>query len=370
MVGVYSYSTRAGERWLWKADVNGRLGKRKGYLRQKDAADARALWVAEQLRGLGLAGGRGKTCGAFWKDDWTPRLRAKVAAGELRSSTAAQYERDVRVHLEPAFGSRRLADVTVEDVERFADRLAAGGLSSDTVRRVVNTLGYSLKLARRWRLIAFNPVTDAEKPKPRRRRPHLPTLADVERLAGLMPTRESRGLVLFAAQTGVRKSECFGLRWSSVDLTEGDERVRIVEQFYKGELVPSTKTSAGSREIILAPRAAAVLRELSVSQQIEGRPNPLGLVFPSPAGAHWLDTNFDRRVWGPARRAAGLPELTFHTLRYFYVSHVRAQGLAAPITEQLTGHADERTHRGYTRPIAGTEGAIREALGRAFGGAA
>jgi integrase len=60
----------------------------------------------------------------------------------------------------------------------------------------------------------------------------------------------------------------------------------------------------------------------------------------------------------------------FHTLRYFWISHVRAQGLAGAITEQLVGHADERTHRGYTRPIPGTESAIREARGRAFGGAA
>lgn len=54
-------------------------------------------------------------------------------------------------------------------------------------------------------------------------------------------------------------------------------------------------------------------------------------------------------------------------LRYFYVSHVRAQGLAAAITEQLAGHVDERTHRGYTRPIPGTEPMIRAALEEAFG---
>lgn len=87
-----------------------------------------------------------------------------------------------------------------------------------------------------------------------------------------------------------------------------------------------------------------------------------------PTGAHWLDTNFDRRVWKRARDEAGLPDLTFHTLRYFYVSHVRAQGLASALTEQLVGHVDERTHQGYTRPIAGTEPVIRAALTAAFGG--
>jgi hypothetical protein len=56
----------------------------------------------------------------------------------------------------------------------------------------------------------------------------------------------------------------------------------------------------------------------------------------------------------------------FHTPRYFFVSMVRAQGLATAITEQLVGHMDDRTHRGYTRPIPGTEPVIRDALALAF----
>lgn len=226
--GVYPYETRRGLRYFWKAEVNGRLGKRKGYLREKDAAAARVSWISEQLQGLGLVSGRSKTVGAFLEQDWIPLVRAKAARGEFRSSTAKQYERDARVHLLPTFGKRRLTDVTVEDVERFRDALSAN-LSPDSVRRVVLTLGYSMALARKWRLITFNPVTEAEKPRPRRRTPELPTLEDVRRLADLMPTPETRGLVLFAAFTGCRKSECFALRWANVDLTEGIERVRIVE---------------------------------------------------------------------------------------------------------------------------------------------
>jgi integrase len=139
-----------------------------------------------------------------------------------------------------------------------------------------------------------------------------------------------------------------------------------VEQFYKGEHVPATKTRAGSREIVLSPAAAEAIREQSVAQQLDGRPNHAGLVFPAPGGGHWHDSNWHRRVWQQAREKAGLPEMKFHTLRYFFVSTVRSQGLASSITEQLVGHSDERTHRGYTRPLPGSEQTIREALRRAF----
>ena len=90
------------------------------------------------------------------------------------------------------------------------------------------------------------------------------------------------------------------------------------------------------------------------------------LVFPSPWGGHWLDTNFDRRICKRAREAAGMPTLRFHDLRYVYTSYVRNSGLPLAITEQLVGHQDDRTHRGYTRPIPGTEDVTREALDRAF----
>jgi integrase len=305
----------------------------------------------------------------FVKDDYIPRLEARVAQGELRSSTATQYKRDIRNHLLPEFGPYRLDQIDVEQVERFRDKLTRRGLSNDSIKRVITTLGYTLKLARKWRLIQYNPVADADKPRARRRTPTLPTVDGIERLARAMPTRETTALVLFAAFTGARKSECFALRWSDIDLTRGKETARIVRQFYKGELVDETKTPAGAREIILAPRAARALRELSVAQQVDERENPHGLVFPSPRGSYWLDSNFDRRVWQKARTKAKLPELTFHTLRYFYISMVRAQGLPNAITEQLVGHVDERTHRGYTRPIPGTEPLIRAALASAFGSA-
>ena len=316
-VGVYPYETKQGTRWMWKADVNGVRNKGKGFVSQKAAAAARALWIARQHEGLGLTEGRGKTVEAFVAGDWLPRRKALVERGELRSSTVALNEADVRNHVLPTLGKRRLRDVTVEDVERLGDGLK---LSPDSAKRVLNTLSLVFKLAVKYRHVPYNPVRDADKPKARRRQLDLPTLADVHRLADLAPTQVIRALTLTAAFTGIRKSEAFALRWPNVDLTEGAELALVVEQFYKGELVPSAKTEASDREIVLSPQAAAVLRELSVGYGFDDLPNPHGLVFPSPTGVRWRDSNFDRRVWSPMRDAAGLPGITFHVLRYFFVS--------------------------------------------------
>lgn len=348
-------------------EVNGQIYSQRGFGTEKAAAEWIAARKAEVLQGYGV-GGRGMTFAQFVDDEFLPARRAKVKQGGLRSSTLTQNESDLRRHLVPAFGKLPLSEIDVREVERLGHRLSQRGLSNWTVKRVLLTLGVVLKLARKYRYIAFNPVTDADKPTVEPSRASIPTLDQVYAVADATPNRETRALILFVALSGCRKSEAFGLRWANVDLTDGDERVRIVEQVYQGEWVDQTKTRAGSREILLAAPVVEVLRELAVAQQVDDRPNPHGLVFPSPRGGPWLATNWDRRVWIPAREAVGLPDLKLHTLRSFYTSHVRAQGLPVSITEQLVGHVDERTHRGYTRPIAGSEPMIREALARAFRG--
>jgi integrase len=364
--GVHSRRTAKGEeRFFWQFEYEGAAYKKHGYLRAKDAADAMAAKKSEVQQGIGIAEGRGATFGQVAKS-WLVRLHMQAARGERRSSTVKQYERDLRNHLLPTLERRRVADVRTDVVEQLSARLTEEGLSPDTARRVVNTLGYVMRHARRHNLIAFDPVSDADKPKPRRRRPDVISLADLHRLADKMPSRETKALVLIAAYTGARKSELFALEWADVDLTEGAERLVITKQFYKGELVDQTKTRAGAREVILAPQAADVLRELSVAQQVDDRKNLHGLVFPATRGGYWRDSTFFP-VWNKARTAAQLSATRMHDLRYFHISHVRTRsGLPTAVTEQLVGHTDDRTHQDYTRPVPGMEQPIREGLGRAF----
>ena len=295
----------------------------------------------------------------------TPRgtRRPRRASHQHR---AAQYKRDIRNHLLPEFGPYRVDDIDVERIERFRDKLTADGLSNDTVRRIVTTLGYTLKLARKWRLIAHNPVSDADKPGNTTEETHAPESSGrrTSREGNAEPrdvgTRSLRRLLRRAEVRMLRPS--LDRRRSRAAQRDSPDRSAVLQRRARR----GNEDLASARETLLAPRAARALHELSVAQQVDARPNPHGLVFPSPRGSYWRDSNFDRRIWQKARSKAKLPDLTFHTLRYFYISMVRAQGLPTALTEQLVGHVDERTHRGYTRPIPGTEPLIRAALAAAF----
>jgi hypothetical protein len=70
---------------------------------------------------------------------------------------------------------------------------------------------------------------------------------------------------------------------------------------------------------LLAERLASRLEQARAEQRVDT--NPLGLVFPSPAGKHWRTSNYGRQVLKPAYLAAGWRDVngnghwTWHSLR-------------------------------------------------------
>jgi integrase len=364
--GVYKRKTTHGTVYDIAVRMPGKsnpVWERGKWTNLEDANRRRLSLLHEVHHGHDPFGSKPRTLADFAENDWLPRVRASASQGNLEASTVYTYERDLRGHIIPAFGATRLDRIGVEQIERWQDSLSADNYSNWTVRRLVTTLGNVLDLARRRKIIAANPVGDVEKPSARRRRePVVLSLEQVYKLADAAESIDERNLVLTAAFTGARISELFGLRWQHVDLDGSPPALVIAEQVYQGVHKDRAKTPSGYREVILPPPAVDGLR----SQQIEGRHSERGIVFPAPEGGYWRASNFNRRQWRAIREAATLPELHFHDLRHFYVSHVRNAGLPTSITEQLVGHSDERTHRGYTHAVPGTEQVIYEGLTRAF----
>jgi integrase len=379
--GVYVRELASGKVYDYRytgVDGKGHWCKPRGIYRSAiEARDARAERIRE-VRG-GIVRAESVTLRDF-APRWLAKLDARVVNGEIRSSTADGYRRDLETAL-GVLGDLHLRRIGVEQIEGLRDTLEARGtLANSTVRRIMTTVGYPLELAVKWGRIDFNPVRLAELPPVHPHEPELPTLADIARLRACARRGDEKRYTLspsdgrmiqFMAIAGTRPSETYGLRLPNIDLTPGAERVFIVEQVYQGARIDQTKTRAGSREVILAPTAAALLREQLAALMVDGYTDLEGPVFPSPKGTPWRASNFNRRVWQPTREAAGLPDLLLKTLRNFHISYVRGKsGLPASVTEQLVGHEDERTHRGYTRPVEGQQAMIRDGLDRAFGGEA
>ena len=92
-------------------------------------------------------------------------------------------------------------------------------------------------------------------------------------------------MYLAAAMTGMRQGECLGLRWRDVDWAAKRIRIRIRQNFVRGEFgTPKSKRS--SRSVPLEDRVAAELDRLFKDTPNQGDDD---LVFAHPATGKPID---------------------------------------------------------------------------------
>src|SRR6266498_1635882 len=70
---------------------------------------------------------------AEYFDEWLPAYRGRTSRG-IREQTKAHYAEQMRLHVLPTLGRRRLAELGPRDVKGLATRLREEGLSENSVR--------------------------------------------------------------------------------------------------------------------------------------------------------------------------------------------------------------------------------------------
>ena len=230
--------------------------------------------------------------------------------------------------------------LTSDDVRFLLRRWRDDGVGATTQRAAFVTLSSALNVALREEKIYRNPCSTVPAPKAPR-----PDVAVLDGLQALSLIRLARGpdeaaLLALAATTGMREGELFALFWEDLDLVGGTVSVRrtLTEDLH-GDLVRSEPKTKKSRQTIylsnLALAALLTLRD-SREQPVEG------FVFPSPDGTPLRKSNFIRLVFKPLLRLAGLPNVTFHSLRHTASSLLIEAGEDPLAIAGSLGHSDTR----------------------------
>jgi integrase len=119
------------------------------------------------------------------------------------------------------------------------------------------------------------------------------------------------------------------------------------------------KTGAGLRTVTLPTVAAEALAE---HLGVYAEAGPEGLVFPAERGGPLRRSNFTRRVWMPATRAAGVEGLRFHDLRHTAATLAVAAGASTRELMVRMGHSSSAAALRYQHVMAGRDAAIAAAL--------
>jgi integrase len=191
------------------------------------------------------------------------------------------------------------------------------------------------------------------------------TVDQVVAIADRVPVRY-RALVLVAAFGGLRWGELAGLRRKRVDLERGT--VTVAEQLLEVNgafSVGPPKSAAGRRTVALPAVVVEALTEHLARYTVR---SPEAFVFLSSQGRHLRRSNFNRRVWQPAIRAAGVAGLRVHDLRHTAGTLAAAAGGSLREVMDRLGHSTTVAAVRYQHVMADRDAAIARELNRLIEG--
>jgi len=328
MASIRPYRTRKGERRyeVRFRDADG-AQRSRSFSARRDA-EAFKLDIERRRQAGGLYVARPEQFDVV-ASEWVRRFE-QGAAGRVRPRpTSMAAIRESLAKLEPLF------PLYVDQIRRPLVEDLVASIAGTRPRRAEMTLALLkriLKSTEKRGQPVDRSVYEVRVAPAEERDPLFLTWEEVEELRSWMPEYIAR-IVPIAVLTLCRQGELLGLRDEDIDFEAG--AISVTGQA-RGTRRGPTKTAAGRRSVDVGPLTLRLLRE----QQLARAPNEAGLLVPSPKGMPFDRNRFMSRVFKPAARAAGFPDLTFHDLRHTGASLMIAAGCHVRVIAEQMGHSD------------------------------
>jgi integrase len=183
------------------------------------------------------------------------------------------------------------------------------------------------------------------------------TRTEVDLIDAELP-RHLRGLVIFAAETGLRPEELTGLDVADVDRQARTVTVR--RRYVGGELLPGLKTSRRTgkteRVVPLTSRALAAL-----DARKPQRLSPI--LFPGKRGGRLDWHHFRGHVWTPTIEGLdGVEHRTPYSLRHTFISNALAAGVPTIEVAEVAGTSMAMIEHTYGHVTTGARDRLVAAL--------
>jgi integrase/recombinase XerD len=202
----------------------------------------------------------------------------------------------------------------------------------------------AIRFLYRWVLHRGDVVQDIRGPRPERRLPVVLSFEEVHRFFAAIRSFKYRTLLMFAYAAGLRVSEAARVRVSDID----SQRmvIRIVQGKRKKD-----------RYTILSPLLLEMLRHYWWAAR------PTDYLFPGRGQTGVVRSSSVQHACCEARERAGLSkQVTPHTLRHSFATHLLEAGTELRVIQELLGHASPRTTAIYTHVSTDLIGRVKSPL--------
>ena len=332
----------------------------------READEALRDLIEQQVPGR--SDGAGATLGQLL-DAWLSECERM----DLSPTTLRVYRTQIEHTIRPALGSIKVQRLGAKDLDDLYRAMKEKGSSPKTVRNHHALLAAALHQAVRWGWVRRNVAEMAKPPRVTQRVVRPPSVDAVRQLVVAAEERDPRfaPLVMMAALTGMRRGELCALRWSDLDLDEGQIEVARSVVLVPGGLGEKTTKTNRTRRVALDEVGLSVLRthrarveEWARLADEELRPDAF-IFSPYVDGSLPFRpdnvTNFFTRV----RDELKLPDVRLHDLRHFTATQLIGAGVDVRTVAGRLGHTDpSMTLRVYSHALEERDRAAAAVMGR------
>ena len=290
---------------------------------------------------------------SFIHNTWLP---LQVESGNLKPATIAHYKNNLK-NIETFFAGSVLQDITPMDIQKFLVFLrteykspTGKPLAPKTTHHLYATLNLIFGYAEKQEIIAKNPMRKVNAPKKPKKPVDALTPEQATRFFELLPSLplDFHCMLLLLATTGIRRSECVGLKFKDIDFKNCTLHVERGGSYTSatGVIISSPKTINSIRTIPLVPNTAHVLQQLKQQMQ---RDNPNAFIneaFVFPSSTDLFSPRDPSSITRRVRRFFQnnhFPLLSPHDLRHSTASLLLSSGADIKSVQQILGHADAST---------------------------
>ncbi len=269
-------------------------------------------------------------------------LNYLTVEGGLSGNTILAYGRDLKGFLEYCRSKKigRLKQIKPALIQNYLRVLSEGHINESSIKRCFVAIRMFLRFARLTDLIDDDFLAVLESPKVWQR---LPVVCSKKQVINLLDApcpdepfylRDKAMLELLYA-TGVRASELAGLKCSDLNLDIG--YLRCIGKGNRERVVPVGKTAIAAATQYLAELRPKLAKQKSSDFFLLSRTGrPMGRI----------------EIWRIIKKyavRAGMPRnLTVHTLRHCFATHLLAGGADLRSVQEMLGHVSIATTQIYT----------------------
>ena len=260
----------------------------------------------------------------------------------LSKNTIASYRMDLVSFLNylESKGFSGIEKIKRDDITHYLLNLKDKGLSGNSVSRALVSIKMFYKFLAQEHLIKDNIAGVLESPKLIRSLPNVLNISEVEKLLAAPDMRDWIGIrdkaaleLLYA--TGMRVSEMVDLPTNTLNLDVGFIKCRG-----KGDKERVVPIGSKARD--------AITRYLEKTRPILLKNKNDNHLFLTRLGKRVSRQSFWKMIKKYAKKARIKKEITPHTLRHSFATHLLERGADLRVVQEMLGHSDIATTQIYT----------------------